>query len=216
MLNINTFINTFLQALNTTFGNRIWFVGLQGSYAREEATEASDIDLVVILDNLSPTDIQKYNSMLDTLPHRELICGFLSGKNELLNWEPSDLLQFYYDTKPIKGNLDELLPMLTDETVDRAIKIGACNIYHCCVHNLLYEKSEDILKGLYKSASFLIQAICYKQTGQYISNKKDLLNLLEPDEQNILNTFINLKNGDEVNFSEMSERLFSWVQRLIC
>lgn len=215
MINIQQFLNNFIQALNTTFGNRVWFVGLQGSYARGEATETSDIDLVVILDNLSPTDIQKYNSMLDTLPHRELICGFLSGKNEILNWEPSDLFQFYYDTKPLQGSLDELLPLLTDEAVDRAIKIGACNIYHGCVHNMLYEKSDDILRGLYKSASFIVQAICYKQTRQYISRQKDLLNVVEPDEQIIINTFISLKNNGAVDFQEMSENLFNWAQKWI-
>jgi hypothetical protein len=32
--------------------------------------------------------------MIDTLPNRELICGFLSGKDELINWEPSDLFQY--------------------------------------------------------------------------------------------------------------------------
>ena len=37
---------------------------------------------------------------------RELICGFLSGKNEILNWEPSDLFRFCNDTTPIKGSLD--------------------------------------------------------------------------------------------------------------
>ncbi len=215
MLNIQTFINTFLQALTTTFGKRVWFVGLQGSYAREEANESSDIDLVVILDNLSPSDIQSYNSMLDTLPHRELICGFLSGKKEILNWEASDLFQFYYDTKPIKGSLDELLTQLTDEAVNRAIKIGACNVYHGCVHNMLYEKSDDILRGLYKSASFIVQAICYKQTGQYISRQKDLLKAVSQDEQFIIDTFIKLKNGGAVDFLKMSEELFVWAQKYI-
>ena len=145
MVDITPWMNDFLQKLNHKFENRVWFVGLQGSYARGEATEKSDIDTVVILDELSAMDIQTYNKMLDTLPHRELICGFLSGKNEILNWKPSDLFQFYYDTKPIKGSLDELLPLIDDTAVTRAIKIGACNIYHGCVHNMLYEKNEEIL-----------------------------------------------------------------------
>lgn len=72
-------MNEFIQKLNEVFANRAWFVGLQGSYGRGEATESSDIDVVVILDELSAEDIQTYNDMLDTLPHRELICGFLSG-----------------------------------------------------------------------------------------------------------------------------------------
>ena len=85
MIDINTWMPDFLQALSENFANRVWFVGLQGSYSRGEATETSDIDIVVILDELSPTDIQTYNNMLDALSHRELICGFLSGKKEIMN-----------------------------------------------------------------------------------------------------------------------------------
>ena len=77
MIDINNWINRFLKVLNDTFGERVWFVGLQGSYGRGEATETSDIDVVVILDELSAADIKAYNDMLDALSHRELICGFL-------------------------------------------------------------------------------------------------------------------------------------------
>ena len=210
-----SWIGTFLQVLEATFSDRVWFVGLQGSYARGEATENSDIDVVVILDELSAFDIQSYHAMLDTLPHRQLICGFLSGKRELLHWEPSDLFQFYYDTKPIKGSLDELLPLLDQETVNRAIKVGACNVYHGVVHNMLHEKSEEILKGLYKSASFIIQAIGFLETGEYTCHLKDLLQIVTSEEHKILNTFFYLKNGGRVDFQSMSEELFMWSQKWI-
>ncbi len=215
MIEITAWTNTFLNALNDQFGDRVWFVGLQGSFARGEATENSDIDMVVILDELSASDVATYNTMLDTLPHRELICGFLSGKNEILNWEPADLFQFYYDTKPIKGSLDELLPLIDEIAVSRAIRIGACNIYHGCVHNMLYEKSEEILRGLYKSASFVVQAIAFKQTGKYISHQKDLLGIVSPDERVIVETFLNLKNSKAVDFNAMSENLFNWAKKWI-
>ena len=159
MVNIDAWMDNFIAALDKTFGERVYFVGLQGSYSRGEATESSDIDTVVILNEFSVDDIKKYNAMLDTLPSRELICGFISGKDEILNWEPSDLFQFYYDTKPIKGSLDELFAKINEEAVKRAIKIQVCNIFHGSVHNMLYEKDPEILKGLYKSASFVIQAI---------------------------------------------------------
>ena len=215
MIDITTWLDGFLKSLNGTFANRVWFVGLQGSYGRGEATETSDIDIVVILDELSASDIGKYNAMLDTLPHRELICGFLSGKDELLNWEPSDLFQFYYDTTPIKGSLDELLTVIDAAAVDRAIKIGACNVYHGCVHNMLHEKSEDILRGLYKSASFVVQAIVFKQTGKYIKHQKDLLDAVSGDERKIIETFLKLKNGEAVAFDAMSEELFAWAKKQI-
>ena len=215
MIDITAWMNDFLQTLNETFGDRVWFVGLQGSYGRGEATETSDIDIVVILDELSASDIQTYNTMLDTLPHRELICGFLSGKNEILNWEPSDLFQFYYDTTPIKGSLDELLTVINEAAVSRAIKIGACNIYHGCVHNMLFDKSDDVLRGLYKSASFAVQAIAFKQTGKYIKHQKELLGVVSADERKIIEIFLKLKSGDAVDFILMSETLFAWSKKWI-
>ena len=215
MVDITAWMNIFLQKLEHKFGNRVWFVGLQGSFSRGEATETSDIDVVVILDELSAIDIQVYNEMLDTLPHRELICGFLSGKKEIMNWEPSDLFQFYHDTTPIKGSLDEVLTVVDESAVNRAIKIGACNIFHGCIHNMLHEKSEDILRGLYKSASFVVQAIVFKQNGNYIKHQEDLLAAAMPDEQVIINTFLSLKKGGTVDFIPMSETLFAWSKKWV-
>lgn len=215
MIDIAVWTKNFLKALNETFANRVWFVGLQGSYGRGEATEASDIDVVVILEELSAEDIQTYHNMLDTLSHRDLICGFLSGKDEILNWDPSDLFQFYHDTTPIKGSLDAVLPLLDSEAVERAIKIGACNIYHGCVDNMLHEKSEDVLRGLYKSACFVVQAVVFRQSGNYIKHQKDLLRIASPDEQTIVETFLKLKNGEAVSFDAMSQALFAWSAKWI-
>ena len=132
-----------------------------------------------------------------------------------MNWEPSDLFQFCYDTTPIKGSLDEVMAVIDESAVNRAIKIGACNVYHGCVHNMLHEKSEDILRGLYKSASFVVQAIAFKQTGNYISHQKDLLQVVSSAEQAIVETFLTLKNGGTVDFNLMSETLFAWSQKRI-
>ena len=215
MTDINIWTDKFLKALDEVFHNRIYFVGLQGSYSRGEATDKSDIDMVVILDELSAEDIKTYNEMLDTLPNRELICGFLSGKDEIINWEPSDLFQLYYDTTTIKGSLDELLALLDEGAINRAIKIGACNIYHGCVHNMLYEKSDDILRGLYKGASFTLQAIAFRDMGKYIRHQKDLLSVLSSEDKVICETFLGLKNGDKVEFDTMSDNLFGWAKNII-
>lgn len=215
MVDINAWLDEFVQKLNETFKTRVWFVGLQGSYGRGEATETSDIDVVVILNEFTVADIQAYNQLLDTLPHRELICGFVSGKDEILNWEPADLFQFYHDTTPIKGSLDELLPKIDSVAVDSSIKIGACNIYHGCVHNMLHTKNEDILKGLFKAASFVVQAIVFKQTGNYIKHQNQLLQESLPEERIVLETFLKYKNGETVDFNSASEILFEWSKKWI-
>ena len=105
------------------------------------------------------------------------------------------------------------MPLLDTETVERAIKIGACNVYHGCVHNMLHEKSEEILKSLYKSASFVVQAIVYQQTGRYFRHQAALLEAASAQEKEILQAFMLLKNGGAVELEAMSERLFLWAKQ---
>ena len=92
---IEAWMRKYCEEMKKQFENRIWFIGLQGSYGRGEATEQSDIDVVLILDKITYEDLRTYSSLLEQLPNREKICGFVSGKEELLAWEPSDLFQFY-------------------------------------------------------------------------------------------------------------------------
>ncbi len=76
---INVWVNDFLVSIKRLFDERLVFVGLQGSYNRGEATDQSDIDMVVILDQVTPADLRHYSAMLDMLPNREKACGFVSG-----------------------------------------------------------------------------------------------------------------------------------------
>ena len=50
MVDIKNWIVEFVNKVEYTFDKRVWFIGLQGSYGRGEATDISDIDVVVILD----------------------------------------------------------------------------------------------------------------------------------------------------------------------
>lgn len=215
---IDTWIKVYLNELKSLFGSHLLFVGLQGSYGRGEATDSSDIDLVVILNHVTSQDLKAYSAMLKTLPNREKVCGFISGQQELINWERSDLFQFYHDTTSIFGNIDFLLPLIGKEDIRRAVRIGACNIYHMCGHNMVHEKDAKILQVLYKSASFTVQAIYYDQTGTYIKQKAELIPMLQPQEREIIQAGIMLKkqpNMAQVEFEKLSELLFNWAAGLI-
>ncbi|QNK40735.1 nucleotidyltransferase domain-containing protein [Caproicibacter fermentans] len=217
-MNIKTWMQDYLDKLKSLFGSRLLFVGLQGSYGRSEATESSDIDMVVILNCVSPEDLKMYRSMLDTLPNREKVCGFISGRQELMNWERSDLFQFYHDTTPIFGSIDFLQPLIGKEDVRRAVRIGACNIYHMCGHNTVHERDGKLLKALYKSATFTIQAVSYLQTGTYRKKKTELLPVLQQPEREILETAIALKQQTDIpkaEFDRLSGELFRWASDII-
>ncbi len=58
MIDIKTWIAEFTNKVGQAFKSRVWFIGLQGSYGRSEATETSDIDVVVILDELRINDLK--------------------------------------------------------------------------------------------------------------------------------------------------------------
>ena len=211
-MDIHHFTAQYLQALDDHFGGRVQFVGLQGSYGRGEATDNSDIDMVVVLDEVRGEDLLLYRQMLDQLPHRNKMCGFLSGHNELIHWDAADLFQLYHDTTPLRGTLDAALHLLDDRAVERAIKMGACNVFHGCVHNLLYGQDEGALRGLYKSAAFTVQAVVYRQTGVYYRRQRDALRAAQPREQQILSAAMDLKSGAAVDLDGMSRQLIAWCQ----
>ena len=215
MIELAPWLERFTQVLRKTFGNRVRFAGLQGSYARGEATESSDIDLVVVLDELTVEDIASYDAMLDSLEHRELVCGFLSGKEELLHWEPSELFQFCRDTKPVIGSLDDVLAVVSPKDINHAIRAGACGVYHACVHNMLYEKDEGILRGLYKTATFTIRATTFRHTGRYCSRLDELLQYADAPDKEIVQAYIAMKADAPVDFDHASTRLFAWAKERI-
>ena len=160
--------------LQETFGARLRFVGLQGSRARGEAGPESDIDAVVILDAVSIQDIRAYRALLETMPEREKVCGFFGGAAELARWDRADLFQFVHDTLSFYGDLSALTPPLGREDARRAALKGACDIYHGCVHGLLFDRDPAALAALYKMSAFALRAKYFWQTGEYVFRTDDL------------------------------------------
>lgn len=128
--------------------------------------------------------------------------------------EASDLFQFYYDPTPIKGTLDTLLEKIDKQAVKRAIRIGVCTIYYVRIHNFIHEKSEDILRSLYKSTVFVLQAIWFLETGTYIKLRIELQKAINPPSA-VLTTAHELKSGASIQFEEMSEILLHWTKTVI-
>ncbi|WP_186450860.1 nucleotidyltransferase domain-containing protein [Sporomusa sp. KB1] len=88
---INDWIDELVTKIKNEYRDRVAFIGLQGSYKRKEANDSSDIDIVVILNELTMKDLQKYRAIISQMPYKEKACGFISGQSEISNWEKSDL-----------------------------------------------------------------------------------------------------------------------------
>lgn len=215
---VDQWIAEFVSKVKNAFGNEVIFIGLQGSYRRKEASDSSDIDMVVILKELNVEELKKYREIIPQMPNKEKACGFISGQDELQNWEKSELFQFYHDTQPIYGSLNDLLPLINKVEVRRAIKIGACNLYHASCHNFIYERSTEALSALYKAAFFILQAKYFDETDQYESAKARLQQLLNDTDKEILSICIDRKKLTTVNedaFDEYSAKMIAWSSDLL-
>ena len=187
-MDISIFMESFKEDLLSLFGDNLLFFGLQGSYGRGEAKETSDIDPVIILQQCGKDEILRYRSYIDTLPEKDILCGFVSSIDELRAWESADRAQLILDTKPIYGNLAELCPQITRDDIRRAVQQGACAIYHASSHNILHARNWSILPELYKSARFTIRMKHYLQTGVYVSAFRELTAVVAEEEKRILET----------------------------
>lgn len=175
------------EKLEREFEERLMFVGLQGSRARGEAHEGSDIDLVVLLDHVSADDLARYRTIVESLPHAHLACGFVGSAHVLAAWPRHELFQFYHDTHAVRGTLPEVAPFTKADALEAA-RIGASGIYHAACHAYVFdgEAADDILATLFKGAFFTLQALQFARTGAYPATKAELASQLESDEAHIL------------------------------
>lgn len=215
MIELTSWLNDYQQAVKACFGSRIAFVGLQGSRGRGEAGERSDIDVVLILDHVAPDDLSRYREAVAHLPHRELLCGFISGRAELRNWSRPDLFQFYFDTVPLYGRLGDIVPHPTRDDARQAALMGACNLYHACSHNYLHAGDVHVLRALYKSACFALQADHYCKTGTYIKYRASFLEVAQGLDRQVLLTAMNPADITMDTFEESTRTLLAWTGNLI-
>ena len=212
---INNWMELYRKAIFEAFGGRVLFIGLQGSYARGEAKGSSDIDPVLILDRVTSQDLTLYREAASALPHSDLLCGFVSGRAEISGWVSGELFQFYYDTIPHYGSLDHLIKRPGVPEAWDAVRSGACAIYHGCSHNMLHSRDVVMLKSLYKSAVFIVQALYFLEHGRYIHRHRELAGLASGDEQHIVTLSLSQDEITAESLDELSSLLLSWSSRLI-
>lgn len=173
--------------LEAEFGERLRFVGLQGSRARGEAREGSDVDLVVLLDGVGADDLACYRAIVRSMPDSNLACGFVGSEAVLAAWPRHELFQFYHDTAPLFGALPDVGPFSRDDAL-QAARVGASGIYHAACHAYVFDgnDADGVLELLFKGAFFALQALQFVRTGSYPRTKAELSGLLEGDEALIL------------------------------
>lgn len=219
MIDHEAWLALFVPRVRQLFGQRLRFVGLQGSYNRGEATEQSDIDLVVVLDQVEVADLRAYRQLVAGMPDAHLACGFIGGWQQLLDWPAHELFHFCRDTRSLYGSLGEIASRATRQDAAAAVRLGASALYHGACHCYVYEEEPALcLEGLYKGVFYVLQAAHYCRTGRYAATKGELLPLLAGEEHTLLESCIHrgqLAQGEEGQWEGHYQRLIGWSAAML-
>lgn len=212
MFDLNGYLQKLLTECRIAFRDRLLYVGLQGSYMRGEAGENSDIDIMIVLDQFSVKDMDAYGKLLERIGYREKSCGFICGRNEITRWNPLEVCQLLHTTKDIYGHLTEYLPETSQEDEINYVKVSLGNLYHELCHRYIHSGRESSIvkfRGTCKSLFFLIQNMYYLETGEFVTTKKALKELVTEEDQKML-SMTDLAN--DFNFDTEFLSVFTWCQ----
>ena len=218
MFIVDEYIPTLIKLLKTAYKERLLYVGLQGSYLRGEATENSDIDIMVVISNMSVADLTKYREAISSLEDYDKSCGFICGIEELCNWNPLEICHLLHTTKDYYGTLEKLIPKYTETDVRNFVKMSLGNLYHEICHRYIHaskEKNVSKLPFTYRSVFFILQNLYYLNSGKFVGTKKELREVLSGKDRLVLETAIFLDNGTEFDFDEAFDLLFTWCKETI-
>lgn len=208
-MDIDTWMNDLIDQLKTEFKERLVLVGLQGSRARGEQREDSDIDVVVVVEDLNADDLASYRSVIQKMPHAELACGFIGSPDVLAAWPRHDVFNLVNDTDIRYGSFDFMDAEFPAEEAKLAADACASEIYHALCHTAVFEPNmlPDLLQGCLKSAFFGIRAKHFAQTGEFVNSRAQLLNLANSDEKKLLQAY---DGNVQMDDQELARRLFQW------
>lgn len=128
MIDVENYIAEIIAKLRAKFGERLVYVGLQGSYLRGEATDTSDVDVMVVLDRLSVDDMDDYRAIVESLPRPDLSCGFICGADDLARWNPLEICHLLHTTRDCFGSLEKLVPEHDERDLRNFVKMSVNNL----------------------------------------------------------------------------------------
>ena len=218
MFRIDEYIDELITSLKDVLGERLIYIGLQGSYLRDEATENSDIDIMAVIDNFSVEDLKTYQKVLVSVGNFDKSCGFICGKADLEHWNPLEICHLLNTTKDYYGELKKLVPVYTAEDERNYVKLSLNNLYHEICHRYIHADREyNVLKLpiTCKSVFFIMQHLYYLSSGNFIPTKRELLECVQGEDKIVLELSISLQKNVDYNFDKAFSILFNWCRNAL-
>lgn len=212
MFDLDKYLADLSMNCQTAFGERLLYMGLQGSWLRGEAHENSDIDIMVILDRFSVRDMDTYREILKEIGFYERSCGFICGKDEMKRWNPLEVCQLRHTTKDLVGVLTDYLPSATREDEINYVNLGLGNLYHELCHRYIHadrDKNTARFRVTCKSVFYLIQNLHFLESGRFILSMKDLKEAVTGEDRTVLEM---AELPDNYDFDQAFSFLFAWCQ----
>lgn len=218
MFRIDEYIDELIDKLKDTFGERLVYIGLQGSYLRNEQTKNSDIDIMAVIDNISVEDLKTYQKSLVSIGNFDKSCGFICGKADLEHWNPLEICHLLNTTKDYYGELKNLVPAYTMEDERNYVKFSLNNLYHEICHRYIHADMEHNISKLpitCKSVFFIMQHLYYLSSGNFIPTKRELLECVQDEDKNVLELSVSLQKCSDYDFDRAFSILFNWCQNAL-
>ena len=218
MFQIDEYMEELIDRLKDTFGERLVYIGLQGSYLRKEQTKNSDIDIMAVIDHISVEDLKTYRKVLVAIGNYDRSCGFICSKADLAHWNPLEICQLLHSTKDYYGELKKLVPAYTMDDERKYVQFSLNNLYHEICHRYIHADKERNISKLpttCKSVFFIMQHLYYLSSGNFIPTKRELLACVQDEDKKVLELSLSLQENSDYDFDQAFSILFRWCQNAL-
>ena len=212
MFDVEEYLQKLIGECKNAFADRLLYVGLQGSYMRDESTEKSDIDVMIILEDFSVADMDVYRNILKKIGDYEKSCGFICGRNEMMQWNPLEVCQLCHTTKDLYGKQTDFLPSATRADEINYVKLSLGNLYHELCHRYIHvdrKKNIAAFRDTCRYAFFLIQNLHFLESGSFAVTKRELKEQVSEEDRAILEL---AELPDDFDFDAAFRLVLHWCQ----
>lgn len=197
---VTKLLKRFVDVMKKTYGKTLVFIIHHGSWAIGEADSDSDIDTLIMLEEVTKRELVKLRNILNKKEF-EKFTVLLFSRLDLDNFVPFARHQFHYGAKVLYGKCS--LPKPTKEEMTIEIKKIANTVGYWSKFLFAHQRqAENIARKIYwrfREAIIALKVYIHWKTGEFPVTKKRLKELLnDPLDKEIVEIVENWeKNKDE-------------------
>ncbi len=221
---VDQWLDKFLERLKSTFGGRLVFVGLHGSWARGEGKAESDIDITTVLDQVDPKDLCAFRKIIVSMPNaKNSACGGLYSIAEEQTLPRFEGAHLFYEYKVLYGTLDDIVKKPTPIDLLEDVRFKASSNLFIARNYLIYphdpRKVVPRLHYPFKCCFFGLQSWILLCEDRFVALKNDLIDALtDADDREVVRVVRDWRQSEKdrekrpLHYIELLER---WSRKML-